>query len=105
MSLFKEPRYESKKLLKAACGAPCMCCGAQSQTVVGAHYTGLRQHDFGKGRGIKCSDSYCAFLCIDCHRLFDNPEQHKSIEASEAFLLAIVKTHHWLLCNNVMVIK
>lgn len=52
---------------KAARGMPCMMCGFQSETVVLAHYSGIRQHMFGKGRGIKGDDNYGAPLCAPCH--------------------------------------
>lgn len=52
---------------KAARGMPCMNCGKPSPDVVLAHYSGLRQHMFGKGRGIKGDDEFAAPQCGYCH--------------------------------------
>ena len=70
----------------------CVRCGADDGTVVLAHYTGIRQHSLGKGRGIKCSDIAGAHLCHACHLFFDNPTERKSIEMSEEFLFLVVLT-------------
>jgi hypothetical protein len=106
MSLAKQQRYESKKLRDYANGAPCMECNAHTDTVVAAHYTGQYQHLFGKGYGIKCNDSYAAYLCDKCHTEFDQYRTGKSAtEASERFLCAIARTHHYLLVNGFMVVK
>ena len=70
----------------------CVRCGADDGTVVLAHYTGLRQHALGKGRGIKAHDIAGAHLCHACHLFFDNPTERKSIEMSEEFLFLIVLT-------------
>ena len=52
---------------KAARGMTCANCGRQDETVVLAHYSGLRQHLFGKGQGIKGDDKYAAPQCGQCH--------------------------------------
>ena len=43
----------------------CMNCGAPAQDM--AHYSGFRQHEFGKGRGVKCDDYFSAPQCRSCH--------------------------------------
>lgn len=87
-------QIRSSKYLKAAKDQPCIFCGSRDGTVVSAHYTGLRQHMFGKGRGIKCDDIFVADLCRKCHEDFDSYKRHgrKSIEHSEEFMFAILMT-------------
>lgn len=74
------------KLLQASKGRPCVRCNRQDGTVVRAHYTGLRQHSYGKGKGIKGSDHISADLCRECHEFYDRPQQRKNVDASEEFL-------------------
>ena len=93
MSLLKHQYIRSKALTQSAAGQPCVRCGSADGTVVAAHYTGLRQHAYGKGRGIKCDDTVSAELCQACHQWFDAPAQRKSIEASEEFLHCVVLTN------------
>lgn len=69
----------------------CVLCGSD-HGVVSAHYTGPRQHSYGKGRGVKGSDLITAHLCHDCHKDFDTPMSRKSIEQSEEFLHAVALT-------------
>lgn len=90
--LQKSNPVRSKRLRDAARGQPCIRCGVDDGTVVLAHYTGFRQHEYGKGRGIKCDDHMAADLCMACHQHLDNPAQRKSIEASEEFLHLIART-------------
>jgi hypothetical protein len=67
-------------------------CGRNDGTVVACHYTGLRQHFYGKGTRIKCSDVATADLCGACHIYFDQPDTRKSVERSEEFLHCILMT-------------
>lgn len=97
LMMMKDSPVRSARLRKSAKGQPCVRCGADDGTVVLAHYTGLRQHQYGKGRGIKCSDHMGAHLCHSCHLHFDQPELRKSVEASEEFLHCIALTWgRWL---------
>lgn len=82
----------SRKMLNAAAGETCARCGADDGTIVAAHYTGLRQHIYGKGKGIKCHDPCSAHLCRTCHEYFDEPTERKSIARSEEFLHCIMLT-------------
>jgi hypothetical protein len=89
----------SKKLLAAARGQSCINCGVNDGTVVAAHYSGMRQHSFGKGRGIKGHDLCVADLCMKCHSAFDNYEVSdldnkymRDIDQSEQFLYLVIKT-------------
>ena len=79
-------------LLALAKHSACVRCEADDGTIVGAHYTGIRQHAYGKGRGLKGSDIAVAFLCRACHEYFDQPAERKSIERSEEFLHCIMLT-------------
>lgn len=92
MSLQKRIPYRNKKLLKASNGRSCVRCHIDDGTIVRAHYTGFRQHTFGKGTSQKCDDHASADLCIECHTYFDQETQHKSIEKSEEFLTLILLT-------------
>lgn len=89
----------SKKAMQAANGRSCVNCGAMDGTIVRAHYTGLRQHLFGAGRGIKCHDICTADLCMKCHSAFDTFAKHlkrtgeiTKIDQSEQFLYLIMET-------------
>lgn len=63
--------------------------------MVRAHYTGLRQHCFGKGTGHKGHDLIAADLCSKCHAAFDQykgkPDYGK-IDLSEQFLYCVAMT-------------
>lgn len=97
MMLPKRQPVRSRKLRDHAHGQPCAHCGSNDGTTVLAHYTGLRQHAYGKGRGQKADDHMAAELCADCHAYFDAPANRKSEAASEAFLHAIAVTwRRWI---------
>ena len=83
----------SKRITQAAKDRSCVCCGIEDGTIVRAHYSGMRQHQYGKGRGIKGHDCIAADLCIKCHDNYDNYEmgegdtkQLRAIDQSEQFL-------------------
>ena len=90
--LTKRKPYRNKKLLKASNGRSCIRCGNQNGTTVRAHYTGFRQHLFGKGISQKCDDHASADLCGECHIYFDQDTSYKDIEKSEEFLMLIILT-------------
>jgi len=62
--------WRNRKYLDGSHQRECVRCG--SGNAEPAHYTGVRQGAFGKGRGIKCSDFAIADLCHDCHQKFDD---------------------------------
>ena len=62
--------FRSKKYTDAAKGQICIRCGTLDGTVCARHYNGLRQHIYGKGRGIKASDLVTADLCMECDARF-----------------------------------
>lgn len=79
------------KLTAAADGEPCVRCGSIG-TTVSCHYSGLRQHAYGKGRGIRGSDLAAADLCMQCHQHFDGYETPNDWERSEEFLHCCILT-------------
>jgi hypothetical protein len=86
-------------MLNGAKGQSCVNCGARDQTVVAAHYQGIRAGEFGKGTGKKPDDLFIADLCQKCHRAFDSYEgssyenrQYRRIDNSEQFLTNIMRT-------------
>lgn len=103
MILLRESRetltIKSKKMLEGARDQSCVNCGARDETVVAAHYQGIRSHEFGKGMGKKPQDLLIADLCRKCHSAFDNYEgssyenrQYRRIDNSEQFLTNIMRT-------------
>ena len=89
----------SKKLLAAAEGQSCVNCGVRDDTVVAAHYQGIRAQLFGKGKYEKPHDLVVADLCGNCHRAFDNYEGSyykddymRKIDLSERFLFCVLTT-------------
>ena len=94
------------KLTDASKGVACIKCGGQN--AYSCHYNGPRQHDYGKGRGIKCSDMATAEFCKKCDALFSEGTTAASIkklfdivmfwkdkwDRSEEFL-------HWCMMTNI----
>jgi len=84
------------KLTESARGKTCIRCGASG--AYAAHYNGPRQHDYGKGRGIKAGDLASAEFCYDCDQVFTEgsvvPNCATSWERSEEFL-------HWIMLTNI----
>ena len=95
----KTEPIRDKNLTDASRDRPCSCCGARDGTVVRCHYSGMRQHIYGKGRSIKGHDLIAADLCIKCHYKFDNYQMGKGetkyqrdIDQSEQFLHCVALT-------------
>jgi hypothetical protein len=105
----------SKKILNAAQGQPCVCCERNDGTIVPAHYQGWRSHALGKGRNIKVHDIAVAFLCRECHEIFDSTsaggaDQYediyiKRIVHSEEVFFCVMKTIINLMEREILVIK
>ena len=96
-------KIRSKKYLAAAKEQSCVRCGISNGTIVGAHYSGIRCHLYGKGTGTKCHDICVADLCSECHNYFDNPNlglrhstelnrRWRKTEMSEDFLHCVMLT-------------
>jgi hypothetical protein len=60
-------QYRSPKLLKSAQGQRCQYCDSLG-TTVSCHANRVA---LGKGTGIKAPDFYVAWLCQECHSLYD----------------------------------
>ncbi len=60
--------FRSPALLRLARDESCANCGAEDGTVVAAH-SNLSRH--GKGKSLKASDCFIAFLCHRCHSWLD----------------------------------
>ncbi len=83
------------KITKASNGATCINCG--NEGAYSCHYNGPRQHDYGKGRGIKANDLATAELCSKCDAIFTEGSKVQDCEnkweRSEAFLHLIMMTN------------
>lgn len=82
------------KLREAARDQPCVRCGREDGTTVGAHYTGPRRLSYGGGLGRKVHDMAMAHLCQACHHYFDTASKDREFryEVSEEFLHCVVLT-------------
>lgn len=90
---------ESKIMTHARSGLPCIRCDRDDGTVCGRHYNGLRQHQYGKGRAIKCHPLAVADFCNACDAQFQEGTAPKSdyakrLEYSEEF-------QHWVLMTAI----
>lgn len=56
---------------------PCIRCSSTGSTC-GRHYNGIRQHRYGKGRGIKCHPLMVADLCEQCDGFFQEGSVSKA---------------------------
>ena len=89
--------FRSPALLALCAGETCVRCGKQRETVVGAHYTGVRRLSYGGGMGIKVHDCLIADLCQECHEYMDRLSRDKegrwghSEEFQHYILLTLVK--------------
>ena len=83
------------KLTESSRGKDCIKCGAPD--AYACHYNGPRQHDYGKGRGIKCHDLVTAELCYKCDQEFTEGSTsfkwHGKWERSEDFLHYVTLTN------------
>lgn len=96
--LQKNIPFRSHKIMDSARNVSyCMMCKKVNDgTIVGAHYSGIRQIPLGKGTRQKPTDSAVAYLCNHCHTSMDNYYQSNDHKRSEAFMFAIIKSHDWL---------
>jgi len=83
------------KLTQSAKGKDCIRCGAPD--AYACHYNGVRQHSFGKGRGIKCNDIATAELCYNCDATFSEGHMPENCtdkwQRSEEFAYYIIMTN------------
>ena len=69
--------FRSRKMLDASRGEYCVRCKRRDESVVGAHYTGVRRDAYGGGLGIKVHDFCVADLCSECHTYMDTLSRDK----------------------------
>ncbi len=79
-------------------GNTCIRCQSTGSTC-GRHYNGIRQHKYGKGRGIKCHPFLVADLCFECDKLFQEGTVAKAdlmnrVAYSEDF-------QHWCIMSTI----
>ena len=83
------------KLTKSSKGQSCIRCGAPD--AFSAHYAGVRQHSYGKGRGIKCNDIASAEFCHKCDQEFAEGQMKDfddKWDKSEQW-------HYWIMLTNI----
>ncbi len=98
MALKRDPLVEKIMADARKEGNPCIRCLSVG-TTCGRHYNGLRQHKYGKGRGVKCHPIMVADFCSTCDGEFqegsvDKSDWLKRIEYSERF-------QHWCIMSNI----
>lgn len=95
------------KLTQKSKGKTCIKC--QRPNAYACHYNGPRQHDYGKGRGVKCNDLMTADFCHDCDQEFSegstNTRWANKWERSEEFLHYISLTNIRRLKESDIIIK
>ena len=82
------------KITEKSKGSTCIDCGGPD--AYACHYNGVRQHSYGKGRGIKCNDLMTADLCYECDQRFTEGSTLKNFskwDRSEIFLHLIALTN------------
>lgn len=100
MNLQKRENYRNKTLLNLAQNSPCQFCGVDDKTVVACHYQGLYSNKVGKGAGLKPDDTAIAYMCFDCHGLYDDKIKEANFHAAERaamFAVACANTWKWLI--------
>jgi len=102
MSRFKRAPYRNRRILDAAKGETCVRCGANDETVVAAHYSGMGAHRLGKGMGQKADDHCVAWLCIACHQEMDSYSEGNGDARAAEFLMLILETQRRLLDRGIL---
>ena len=87
-------------MLDAARNMPCIRCGKVGETRA-CHYNGPRQHDFGKGRGQKCSDLMTSEFCDDCDRVFSEGKCVVNAPPIEAKWVRSEDFLYWIAMTNI----
>ena len=90
----KQTTFRSAKLTKFAEGESCINCGTDDGTIVWAHANLL---EFGKGRGLKCSDAAGMLLCHRCHSELDQGTTMTKAERRDFQIEMIAKTLIYLI--------
>lgn len=94
--------YRSPKLLKSAQGQACQYCESRG-TTVSCHANRVA---LGKGTGIKAPDFYVAWLCQDCHSLYDGRTGRLTkAECDELWTRAYLRTVREWFEQGIVVVK
>ena len=88
--------FRSKKMMEACRQLPCMHCGANDGTVVGAH------RNMGKGMALKVSDALVASLCYNCHHEYDNGVNLNREQKREMWDKAYINTMQYMIENKIL---
>jgi uncharacterized Fe-S cluster-containing radical SAM superfamily protein len=64
-------------MLDLSRGETCVRCKRRHESVIPAHYTGVRREAYGGGFGIKVHDWCVADLCDECHAYMDRISRDK----------------------------
>lgn len=88
--------FRSKKIMEACRKLPCMHCGANDGTIVGAH------RNMGKGMALKVSDALVASLCYKCHHEYDNGMNLTREERREMWDKAYINTMQYMIENGIL---
>lgn len=100
----REPRFESRKLLDLAHGAPCFLllegCQSGLYPSVPCHPNALI---LGRGVGHKTHDCYAISGCVACHKLWD--EGMPAQEHFDVWVRAYPKWVLWLWANGLVKVK
>lgn len=91
----------------AARGQSCIRCGAGSETVVCAHYSGPRRSAYGGGLGEKVHDLISCHLCGQCHSWIDTLGKDKDDKwiLSEELLHLVALTIIRLYSQGIIIVK
>jgi hypothetical protein len=90
------PPWRSRALLDTSKGETCVKCEREykRETVVSAHYTGMRREAYGGGMSVKVHDFIVADLCDECHDYMDRLSREKDAQLghSEEFQHYVILT-------------
>ena len=82
------------KITESTRGKTCIRCGAPD--AYACHYNGTYQHQYGKGRGIKCHDIATADFCHACDQIFtEGVNPFESMDERDAQFL------HYITLTNI----
>ena len=93
-------------ITKSARGNNCIKCGAPD--AYACHYNGIRQHSFGKGRGIKANDLMTAEFCHKCDQEFTEGSINgfdDKTDRSEQFMFWVCMTNNARLQRGNLIVK
>lgn len=103
MSLQKVPMIRSDAIRKAAEGEACTWPGCDSKHGTVLAHSNMSIH--GKAMRLKAHDCFGAFLCHDCHWLYDKGTTLSPQDKEWHFMRAMSKTWLRLIQKDVITIK